>query len=83
MPIPHLLNAGYIPNNGATILPRLERMCVSGFKLKDFDVINDSIITIGNPTEIAESRKSRGRIGVCQSGCIFGPAITINVPRDD
>jgi len=43
----------------------------------------DSKITIGNPTEIADSRNRNGRIGVCHSGCIFGPAITISVPSDD
>jgi len=63
--------------------PSFERSSISGFIPNERDANIDSKITIGNPTEIADSRNRNGRIGVCHSGCIFGPAITISVPSDD
>ena len=56
-----ILNAKYIPNIGATKLPKLERMGVSGFNPNDLEAVKDSIITIGKPTANAESKKSKGR----------------------
>ena len=47
------------------------------------EAINDSRITIGNPTMIADSRNRAGSHGVYQNGCSFVGAITISVPSDD
>ena len=62
---------------------RLVRTEVSGLSPNDLEAVIDSMITIGNPTAIADSKNNNGRTGVCQRGCIFGPAIIIKVPKED
>ena len=72
-----------MPSSGAVMAPSFERTAISVFSPKERDASMDSQITIGKPTAIADSRNRSGRMGVCHSGCIFGPAMTISVPSDD